>query len=114
MKHNIKCFHTKLSTKLSFFKVLAVHFYNSTNVVPKSFDCSVSLSFFTFVMQWPPGKLGFEAQPEMCRCRLTCVNGSTHIDLEQKCIMVLILKKAYIDACSHILTLFYFILFYFI
>ena len=60
MKCNIKCFHTKLSTKLSFFKVLAVHLYNSTNVVPMSFDCGVSLSFFTFVMLQPLGELGFE------------------------------------------------------
>jgi len=60
MKHDIKCFHTKLSTKLSFFKVLAIHFYNSTNVVPMWFDWGVSLSFFTFVMQQPLGELGFE------------------------------------------------------
>jgi hypothetical protein len=53
-----------------------------------------------------------EPQPEIRRRRSTCVDASTRVDLELKKITVLRLKKAYIDACSHMST--NFILFHFI
>ncbi len=56
----------------------------------------------------------FQTQPEIRRRRSTCVDVSTRVDLERKRITVLRLKKAYIDACSHISTQIYSYLFHLI